>query len=207
MNGVFSVLSSLGHVCAVILSHSLEKRRKHNTNQPAPPFSLTVLLSLFTQNRLLSCVSSSVAMSFFLLCCWKRIMAAPAQKHMQNIHRPTWNPRVPATTREITFIMGYTISQCGLPRPLLWTFISQGLEQGREVSTCLFADGPSPLALNAVLFICMIRHMQMSRVLLWPCVCSFVANGLVPSHSSELVCSAIIACLSSSSVTHCNSIL
>lgn len=156
--------------CVCYYSFTFPRKEEKAQHEPACP-SMSVLLSLFTQNRLLSCVSSSVAMSFLLLCCRKRIMAAPAQKHMQNIQRPTLSPRVPATTREITFIMGYTISQCGLPRPpLLWTFISQGLEQGREVSTCLFAVGPSPLALNAVLFICMIRHMQMSRVLLWPCV-------------------------------------
>lgn len=146
-------------MCVFILSHSLEKRRKHNTNQS--------VLSLFTQNRLLSCVSSSVAMSFFFLflCCRKRIMAAPrTEKHAKYT---TLNPRVSATAREITFIMGYTIS--------MWSSTSSALDvhlpgiRARTRSFDLFVCCWSSSGFECGL-ICMIRHMQMSRVLLWPCV-------------------------------------
>lgn len=156
-------------MCVLLFFHIPSKRGGSTTRT-----SLSLLVSTPVTIH-----SESPPFVCILLCCHvlpppllqEKDNGRPAQKHMQNIQRPTLSPRVPATTREITFIMGYTISQCGLPRPpLLWTFISQGLEQGRGVSTCLFAVGPSPLALNAVLFICMIRHMQMSRVLLWPCV-------------------------------------
>lgn len=110
-----------------------------------------------------------------LLCCHVLLLPLPLLQEKYN-GRPrtethakytTLNPRVPATTREITFIMGYTIS--------MWSSTSSALDvhlpgiRARTRSFDLFVCCWSSSGFECGL-ICMIRHMQMSRVLLWPCV-------------------------------------